>query len=94
MIRGTAGKKDDTSRSSDVGELRTKASEGNLISIKVHTTAHCVDDRFGLVVDFFLHKVREGALLDLGEFLLEMLDVSHGRNSVVTTQTMDLQVWF
>jgi hypothetical protein len=63
------------------------------MGIKVDSSSHSVDDGFGLLVDFLLHKVVVLSLHDLGELDLEMLNSSDGRETVVSSKSVNVEFW-
>lgn len=98
VVRGSACYKDDTATTSDDGEVGLEPTKGDLVVVKVDSSSHRVDDGFGLLVDFLLHKVVKLALHDLGQLNLERLDdsllfsSSATRGSSIRAQAMDMQL--
>lgn len=92
MVGGTAGSHDDPAAAADRVEEGSKTTELDLALVKVDTTTHGVNDRLGLLVDLLLHEVVEGALHDFGELHLEGLDGSHGAETVVPSQPVDVKL--
>lgn len=77
----------------DDRKIRLETTEHDGAAVKVDSTTHGVDDRFGLLVDLLLHKVVVLALHDFGELDLEGLDSSDGREAVVSAKTVDVEFY-
>jgi len=91
VVAGTAGNEHDAAAATDSREIRLETTQSDLVSIKVDTTTHGVDDRVGLLVDLLLHEVIEGTLHDLGQLDLESLDGADGGDTIIAAQTMDAE---
>lgn len=63
------------------------------MGIKVDSTSHSVDDGFGLLVDFLLHEMVVLSLHDFSELNFEMLNSSDGRETVVSSKSMNVEFW-
>lgn len=78
VVRGSTGDKEESSTPSNDRQVRLETTESDRVSVKVDSTSHSVDDRFGLLVNLFLHEMVVLTLHDLGELNLESLDGSDG----------------
>jgi len=63
------------------------------MGIKVDSTSHSVDDGFGLLVDFLLHEMVVLSLHDFSELNFEMLNSSDGRETVVSSKSVNVEFW-
>jgi hypothetical protein len=61
--------------------------------IEVDTTSHSVDDGLWLLIDFLLHKVVKRSLHDLGNFHLKSLDRTDRGDSIIATETVDVELY-
>jgi hypothetical protein len=91
VVTGTTSDKQKSSAPPNDRQVRLQSSQGDNPVIEVDTSTHGVDDRLGLLVNLLLHKVVELTLHDLSKFDLESLDSSDGRESVILSQTVDVQ---
>jgi len=93
VVRGTASDKHHSSTPSNDTEVSLETSESDGVSIKVDTTSHRVDDRFGLFVNLFLHEMVELSLHDRGEFNFEGFDGTDGGSSaIVAAETVNVEL--
>lgn len=76
----------------DHRKVGLQPSEGDGPAVEVDSSTHSVDDRLGLLVNLLLHKVVELTLHDLGELDLESLDGSDGGESVVLSESVDMEL--
>ena len=93
MVTGSTGYEKQPPAPPNDGQVGLQSSQGDGPAVKVDSTTHGVDDGFGLLVDFLLHKVVELTLHDLGEFNLERLDGSDGRKAVVLSESVDVELY-
>jgi hypothetical protein len=91
VVTGTTSDKQKSSAPPNDRQVRLQSSQGDNPVIEVDTSTHGVDDRLGLLINLLLHKVVELTLHDLSKFDLESLDSSDGRESVILSQTVDVQ---
>lgn len=91
MITGSASNKDHSSTSSHHAQVCLQSSKRDRMSIEVDSSPHRVDDRFGLLVDLLLHKVIERSLHDRSQFDLQGFDGTNGRDSVITSKSMNME---
>ena len=91
VVTRSASDEDHSTTSPHNAQVRLQSSEGDRVRIEVDSTSHGVDDRFGLLVDFLLHKVIERSLHDGGQFDLERLDCSNRRYTIVSTESVDVE---
>jgi hypothetical protein len=92
VVAGTTSDEYQPSTPSDNRQVCLQTTKGNGSSVKVDSTSHSVDDRFGLFVDFLLHKVVELSLHDSGKLDFQSLNGSNGRKTVILSQSVDVQL--
>jgi hypothetical protein len=93
VVAGTTSDKQQPPSPPDHWQIRLQTTQNDRAGIKVDTTSHGVDNRFWLFVDFLLHKVVVLPLHDFGEFDLQVLNSSDGRETVVSSESVDVEFW-
>jgi hypothetical protein len=91
VVRGTTRDKQQSSAPSDDGKVCLETTKHDGPGVKVDSSSHRVDDGFGLLVDLLLHEVGVLSLHDFGEFDLEVLDGSDGRETIVSSQSVNVE---
>lgn len=94
MVTGSTSTKDDSATSTNGRKIGFQASKSDFSSLKVDSTSHGVDNTLGLFVDFLLHEMVKGAFHDFSNFHFKSLDGSDARQSIVTSQTVDMELSF
>ena len=93
MVASAARRENDATSTADDGKICAETTEGDLIVIKVDTTTHCVDNRFGLLEDLLLHEMGELALHDFGYLDLERFEAASGGGLfAVTTEAVNMEL--
>lgn len=92
MVRGTARNENYSAAAADCGNVGAQTAERDTLIGNVQTTTHGVDNRLGLLENLLLHKVVELALHDLLQLKLQGLDSAHGRCTVPSTSTVDVEL--
>ncbi|KAI9172071.1 proteasome regulatory particle subunit Rpt4 [Paramyrothecium foliicola] len=91
VVAGTASNENDSAATTNRGDVRAKATEGDRLVGHVQTTTHGVDDGLGLLENLLLHEVVELALHDLLQLELQGLDGSDVGAAVGLLQAVDVE---
>ena len=78
MITRPTGTEHDPTATTHNRQIGSKATQRNLVGVKVNTATHSIDDRLGLLVYLLLHEMVEFTFHDSSDFKLERFDAASG----------------